>query len=60
MKLVCPHCGGDLCLDYVFDGGSYSEHRSVDAIECDNWQGCGAEWDRNFEPITPSKKEQTK
>lgn len=57
--LVCPHCGSELSLDYVNDGGSYSEHRSVDTIECDNWDTCAAEWDRNFKAVKPSKLEPT-
>lgn len=52
--LVCPYCGSELMIDYVFDGGSYSDLRSVDTIECVNYE-CWAEWDRNFKAVRASK-----
>lgn len=45
--LTCTRCGGELSIEYVYDGHAYSEHRSVESFECD----CGASWDRHFRPI---------
>ena len=39
--LACTYCGGELSLDYVFDGGSYSDYRTVVSIDCAD---CWAEW----------------
>jgi sarcosine oxidase delta subunit len=52
--LVCPYCGKSLSLNYVYEGSAYSEFRSVDTIECDNYS-CSAAWDREFHQVSASK-----
>jgi len=45
--LRCTRCGGEIDIEYVYDGGAYSEYRSVESFECD----CGASWDRSGNPL---------
>jgi sarcosine oxidase delta subunit len=41
--LRCPHCGAELEFELTYTGHSYSEHRDLTGIECENFR-CNARW----------------